>query len=153
LTDNDRRSRLPPRHELPPVGCRAISDPLTFTGEYTMATDNPYGAPLESSWAPPDGQRKTIIRQIGILSSGKVLGTLYAFLGLIGGAIFSLMALVGASAQGADGASMVIFGVGSIIFLPLFYGLLGAIGGMIGAAVYNLIAHWVGGLEVTVSDS
>jgi hypothetical protein len=32
--------------------------------------------------------------------------------------------------------------------LPIFYGILGAIGGMISAAIYNLIASFIGGIEM-----
>jgi hypothetical protein len=38
--------------------------------------------------------------------------------------------------------------VGSIILFPLFYGILGFIGGLIMAGLYNLLAGFVGGIEV-----
>jgi hypothetical protein len=41
-----------------------------------------------------------------------------------------------------------MFGVGAIIFLPLFYGVLGLIGGALGAALYNLFAGLFGGIEL-----
>jgi len=44
----------------------------------------------------------------------------------------------------------VLFGVGAIVALPIFYGLLGFIFALIGAAVYNLVASWVGGVELDV---
>jgi hypothetical protein len=34
--------------------------------------------------------------------------------------------------------------------LPIFYGAMGFILGVIGAFIYNLIARWVGGIEVEV---
>jgi hypothetical protein len=42
-------------------------------------------------------------------------------------------------------------GFGAIIFLPLFYGLVGGVFAAISAAVYNLAAGWVGGLEVDIN--
>jgi hypothetical protein len=39
-------------------------------------------------------------------------------------------------------------GVGAVIFLPVCYGLLGAIGGALTAAMYNVVAGMVGGLSV-----
>jgi hypothetical protein len=46
----------------------------------------------------------------------------------------------------------VLFGVGSIIFLPIFYGILGFIGGLITAWTYNLVARFAGGLEIELED-
>jgi len=36
------------------------------------------------------------------------------------------------------------------IFLPIIYGVMAFIFGVIGAALYNLVARWIGGLEVEV---
>ena len=41
-----------------------------------------------------------------------------------------------------------MFGFG--IFMPVFYGVFGFIFGVISAAIYNLIARWIGGIEVEV---
>ena len=41
-----------------------------------------------------------------------------------------------------------MFGVGAIIFLPLFYGVMGVVLGAISAGLYNLIAGMLGGIEV-----
>jgi hypothetical protein len=41
-----------------------------------------------------------------------------------------------------------MFGMG--ILMPVIYGVMGFIGGVIGAAVYNLVARWIGGIEVEV---
>ena len=41
-----------------------------------------------------------------------------------------------------------MFGMG--ILMPVIYGVMGFIGGVIGAAVYNLDARWIGGIELEV---
>jgi hypothetical protein len=41
-----------------------------------------------------------------------------------------------------------VFGFGAIIFFPIISG---AICGGIGAAIYNLVAGWIGGLEMDIS--
>ena len=43
------------------------------------------------------------------------------------------------------------FGLASIIIFPICYGIIGGIAAAIGPAIYNLVAGWVGGLEVDIS--
>ncbi len=91
------------------------------------------------------------IKRIGPVSCGKVLGGLYGLLGLIAGGIFSLISLVGASVAGSnEGLLAALFGVGAIIILPISYGVLGFIGGVISAALYNLVAGMFGGIEIEI---
>jgi hypothetical protein len=52
------------------------------------------------------------------------------------------------SGSGGGAAFAAMFGVGAIIILPLFYGVIGLIGGAIGAALYNLFAGLFGGIEL-----
>jgi hypothetical protein len=88
-----------------------------------------------------------------------MLGVLYACMGLIFLPFFALAGLAGAFAQqsqhthaaGGPSAAIVtalMFGFG--IFMPVFYGVFGFIFGVISAAIYNLIARWIGGIEVEV---
>ena len=92
------------------------------------------------------------IRRVRPLSFAKVMGMLYALMGLIFGACISLFSFVGSafSQKEMPGGMGVLFGVGAIIALPIFYGLLGFIMSLIGAALYNLVASWVGGVELDV---
>ena len=88
-----------------------------------------------------------------MLSCGKVLGILYALLGLLIGAIVSLLSVVGAAIGRASGESPeaflgLLFGVAAIVAMPLLYGGMGFIGGLISAFLYNIVAGFVGGLEV-----
>ena len=97
-----------------------------------------------------------VIRRVGVGSVAKVAGVLYALAGLIIGGIIALVALagmgIGAAAADDHAAAWMapMFGVGAVIFLPIFYGVCGAVFGAIGAALYNLVAGMVGGLEVEV---
>ncbi|HKI06013.1 MAG TPA: hypothetical protein VKK31_28805 [Thermoanaerobaculia bacterium] len=99
----------------------------------------------------------TTIRRFGVLSVGKIMGMLYALIGLIAGAIFALLSLVGlgigsALSQDTQGAfPAALFGVGAIIILPLFYGCIGFVGGIISSAIYNLVSGMTGGIEVELS--
>jgi hypothetical protein len=94
------------------------------------------------------------LTRISPVSAAKVAFLLYGGLGLFIGAIVALASLVGASFGFGqhDGSALLgaVFGVGAVILLPLLYGGFGAIGAMIMAALYNLVAGIVGGLEVTL---
>ena len=74
-----------------------------------------------------------------------MLGVLYAFIALIIAPFALLVALFAKDASG----SHVVFAV----FLPVLYGFGGFIGGMIVAAMYNLVAKWTGGIEFEVRDA
>jgi hypothetical protein len=90
-----------------------------------------------------------IVRRIAPGSAAKVGGVLYALLGLLIGALFSLFAMVGGGMAGSDMMPMMgMFGAGAIIILPIVYGCLGFIFMFIGAVLYNLVAGWVGGISV-----
>ena len=82
------------------------------------------------------------LHRLDPLQTGKVLGALYALMGLIFLPIFWLVSKV--MPAGSGGGMMMGFG----IMMPIVYGLVGLIFGAIGAAVYNLIAGWTGGLEL-----
>ena len=68
---------------------------------------------------------------------------------------FALAALAGAfvpSDAGQSGANAMAAGVFVVMGLaaPVMYGVFGFIFGIISAALYNLVARWVGGIEVEV---
>jgi hypothetical protein len=88
------------------------------------------------------------IKRIEPVQCAKMAGTLYALLGFIIGIIFSLFALTGGAAAGLPFGTA--FGIGAVILLPLLYGCIGFIMSLIMAAFYNLVAGWIGGLEIQV---
>ena len=96
------------------------------------------------------------IRRFGVLSVAKMYGLLMFLFGLVFGVIYGLILIVfGAaiSAMGpsrdaaAGGIGTVAMGVGMMIGLPLFYGVLGFIMGAIGALIYNAVAGIIGGVK------
>lgn len=93
-----------------------------------------------------------IIKRIGPLSLAKLSGLLYAIAGLVLGGIFSLAAMAGAFAsQTADAAGFeAIIGVGAVIVFPILYGVMGFVGTLIAAWLYNVAAGVVGGVEVDI---
>jgi hypothetical protein len=98
------------------------------------------------------------VKRIGPGSAFKVGMVLYAILGLILGCFMALLSMTMGSLSSMAGATVpgakafgFGFGIGSIIIFPIMYGIIGGIGGAITAALYNLVAGWVGGLEVDIN--
>ena len=113
-----------------------------------MAAGNPYETPTINTSSAATASRRTVsIKRLDVMSCGVMLGVLYAVLGLFVGGVFSLMALGGAAAGGADMMAGLIGGVGAVIILPLMYGVMGFLGGLIGALLYNLCASLVCGIK------
>lgn len=98
-----------------------------------------------------------IVRRVRPLSLGKILGAMYVIFGLIAGLIISAVSVLGfaigsvAAPDELGNMAGLLFGVGAVVFIPLVYGTLGFIGGLIAALVYNLIAGVVGGIEIEVA--
>ena len=96
-----------------------------------------------------------VINRVGPLSAAKLAGMLYAIFGVIFGAFISAFALTGAMATGADesgaGAWGAMFGVGAVILLPIFYGCLAFLMTLLTAALFNMTARMVGGVQIDVS--
>lgn len=80
------------------------------------------------------------IRNIDPVQAAKVVAILYLMIGLVLVPIFLFLAFMDSNAFG--------FGMGFAIFIPVFYAVVGFIGTMIFCALYNLVAGWVGGIEV-----
>ena len=95
-----------------------------------------------------------VLKSVGVMSCGKIGGTLYGLMGVFLGGIFALVATLGlalgqGSSSGAAPAWLgAFFGVGSIILFPIIYGIMGFVGGLITAVLYNLLAGFVGGIEM-----
>ena len=98
-----------------------------------------------------------VLKSIGVLSAAKILGLMYAAMGLLMGIVFA--AIFSMLPSGADGPNDIpswiapMFGMGSIIVMPIMYGLMGFVGGAIGALIYNGLAGMMGGLELRLEPS
>jgi hypothetical protein len=85
------------------------------------------------------------------MSLAKVAAALYAMMGLLAGCIFSLITVLGGALAPNDapgGVFGMLFGVAAIVVLPIFYGVMGFVMSLIGAALYNVAASSLGGVEV-----
>ena len=84
------------------------------------------------------------IKRFSIGQSAKFLGVLYLLLGLIFVPFFLMIEMF--APDGTAG-----FGTVFAIMMPVMYSVTGLISGAVGAALYNLVAGWVGGIEVELS--
>jgi hypothetical protein len=91
-----------------------------------------------------------VVKSLGVVSVGKMYGAISAAMGLLFGIGIALFSVLGASLADSTQSAILgpVLGVGAVIALPIFYGVLGFIGGVIGAALYNLFAAMVGGVEI-----
>ena len=97
-----------------------------------------------------------VIRRLGVWSVARLYGAILASMGLLVGALVALASALGGMAGAmrdtgsapGSGILAMVFGVGAIVILPIFYGCLGVIMGSIAAALYNLFAGMFGGIEL-----
>ncbi len=93
---------------------------------------------------------KRELTNISPLRAGIVLAVLYGSLGLLIAPFFILMAILGLASKG--GAPAAFGGVFFAILFPVMYAAAGFVGGVIAAAVYNLVVRFTGGLEFEVRE-
>ena len=95
-----------------------------------------------------------VLSRISPASAFKIGLVAYALVGLVAGVLCSLFALSGAPfAPHAHVPLMRAVGLGAVVICPLVYGIIGGIAAILSAIVYNLAAHWVGGVEVELRGS
>ena len=89
------------------------------------------------------------IKKIDVMVAAKLNGLLSAVFGFIFGAILSLFSFIGTNVHNMKGGMFgIAYGAGAIIILPIFYAVFGYLAGLIGAAVYNVIAKKIGGFKI-----
>jgi hypothetical protein len=107
-----------------------------------------------------------IIRRVGVLSLAKFFGILYACMGLLAGLLMSGLSILGValselanssgyrsySSGGFGDITGIFTGIGAVICMPILYGVLGFIAGIISALFANLALKLGGGLEFEVAD-
>ena len=94
----------------------------------------------------------SVLKRIGPASTFKIGLVSYAVLGLVAGVFCSLMALTGASfSPHAHMPFAHAAGLIAIVVCPIVWGIIGGIGAVIGALIYNLASDWVGGVEVEIN--
>lgn len=87
---------------------------------------------------------KKRLTHVSPLQLGIVLALLYGIVSLIFVPFLVLGAMFGPHGS---------FGAVFFIFVPILYAILGFIGGVIAAFVYNIVAKWTGGVEYIASEA
>jgi hypothetical protein len=93
---------------------------------------------------------KRRIKSISPLQLGKMLAILYGFMGLIFIPFFLIMSFVASLMPAPQCSGMMAFGIGFTLFMPVISAAFGFIFGALTAWIYNVVAKWVGGIEVEV---
>jgi transmembrane protein DUF3566 len=91
-----------------------------------------------------------VLKSVGVMSLAKIMGLLYGCIGLIFAPFFLLIGLAGSLAGQNKAPFAGVFGVVFAILMPVIYGVMGFVFGAIFAFIYNLLAKWVGGIELEV---
>ena len=69
------------------------------------------------------------LKRVDVLSCAKVASLMYAAMGFVGGALFSLLTLAGAVGSAASEADFpmagLVVGVGAVVCAPVLYGVIG----------------------------
>ncbi len=93
-----------------------------------------------------------VVKRFGVMSVAKVYGALTAGMGLLIGLVVAAASALGMGLSEGDEPAFIaaMLGVGAVIFLPVFYGVLGLVMGALSAALYNLFAGMVGGVRIDV---
>jgi hypothetical protein len=99
---------------------------------------------------PPSLSTIRRVKRIAPLQLGKMLALLYGIMGVIFCPFFLIASLVASHAPSPQRAGILALGTGFALMLPFLYAAMGFIGGIISAFIYNLIAKWIGGIEVEV---
>jgi len=85
-----------------------------------------------------------VIKRIGVLSFSKMYALTMGIFGFIFGILIALLSL----AESISEDPLLSMGIVAIVVLPLLYGLIGFVGGAFSAWLYNILAKWIGGVEI-----
>jgi len=93
------------------------------------------------------------IKEINVISAANILGVIHFAMGIFIGVIYFLISL-GMPADMFDAVPWMryMFGVGSLVIMPVASGLMGWLSGAVSSLVYNLVAERIGGLKLRFTE-
>ncbi|NLA75799.1 MAG: hypothetical protein GX846_10090 [Deltaproteobacteria bacterium] len=93
------------------------------------------------------------IKKIGVLQTAKLAAILYFIFSAIIVVPIGLITMITGSALGSDNIiSGSLFGGTFMVIMPIFYAVLGFIFVAIACLIYNLVAGFVGGIEIELEN-
>ncbi len=104
---------------------------------------------------------RVTIKSLGILSVAKMYAILCFLMSLIIAIPYGIIIMIFGAAMGTSGqegaggvaAGGIVGGLMIMVLLPIVYAIIGFIGGIIMAAIYNLVANVVGGIEMELEGA
>lgn len=113
---------------------------------------NPYEAPGQQGVGAigvPGQRTSKRLKKVDPLSAGMIQGIIMAAVGLLYVPFGLILMFGGFASKNSDSMGVGIgAGLGIMLFAPIIYGILGFIGGIIGAFIYNVAAKFTGGLRL-----
>jgi hypothetical protein len=89
------------------------------------------------------------IKRFGVVQTAKFFAIIYLIIGMLAIVPMFLMTLImGLATGGAEGGIVGLFGGVFLLFMPIVYALAGFVFVALGCLIYNLVAKWVGGIEI-----
>ncbi len=104
---------------------------------------------------------KKILKRIGLLSVFKISFVIGLILGFFIGAVYALMfslaglfAIIGVGGDEAAAGGLMLIAIALVmmIVISLIYAVFSGVGSMVYAFIYNLLAKFVGGVELELED-
>lgn len=92
------------------------------------------------------------LRRIDPVQFALVSMVIYAVLALVVAIPIGLLSMAASSISREAALPIFFTGPLMIVVLPVMYGVMGFIGGIIFAWLYNLVAGWTGGVEITLEN-
>jgi hypothetical protein len=99
---------------------------------------------------PSQLSTKRRIKSFAPLQLGKMLAILYGIMGLLFIPFFMMITATASKLPPQQRVGMLAFGAGFSLIMPFIYAAMGFVFGALGAVIYNLVAKWIGGIEVEV---
>lgn len=95
----------------------------------------------------------TRLRHVNVIQFALVVAVLYAIFGLIFALCYlPFVSMIAAMSPGKSGMFGAGFGIAMVAIFPIVYFVLSFVFGLITAFLYNLVAGWTGGIEVTLEQ-
>ena len=90
------------------------------------------------------------LKKVGVLFLAKLLTIIMVFIGIIAGTLYA----VGGAIYDVLTTNSVHLGTAlaflALLGMPIIFGLVGFLAGVIGALIYNIVARWFGGIELEI---